>query len=346
MKTIQEMELQKSVRVNSDTLRALAVDAGRRIMDVYARDFNVETKPDESPLTEADMASHNTIVNGIASLPALLGEIPLLSEEGVHDDYDERRTWRAWWLIDPLDGTKEFVKRNGEFTVNIALMIRSGTGMAGYPLAGWVYAPVPDVLYEGLSGYGALRIDAAGSIAPAAVKSLPVESPHVPPRIVASRSHRSPETEQIISAVARRFGTGEIVSSGSSLKLCRIAEGAAELYPRAAPTMEWDTAAADAVCRASGASVVDALTGEDLKYGKENLLNPWFLVSRDETLIGNPGGRYRPPEISGRSGTRLESGVRPKNQPGQSPVVRLPVRSTDRFRLSGTLKPALLPCIV
>ena len=285
VKIPSESELRESVRLNSDTLRALAVDAGRRIMDVYARDFNVEKKSDSSPLTEADMASHDTIVKGTAALPALLGDIPLLSEEGVQYDFDERKTWRAWWLIDPLDGTKEFVKRNGEFTVNIALMIRSGADMVGCPLAGWVYAPVPDILYEGISGYGALRINAAGSAAPKAAIPLPVESPHVPPRIVASRSHRSPETDLIISAVARRFGTGEIVSSGSSLKLCRIAEGAAELYPRAAPTMEWDTAAADAVCRASGARVVDALTGETLKYGKENLLNPWFLVSRDESLL-------------------------------------------------------------
>jgi 3'(2'), 5'-bisphosphate nucleotidase len=203
----------------------------------------------------------------------------------VRDTQDERSTWTAWWLIDPLDGTKEFVKRNGEFTVNIALMTRSKPNAPGNPIAGWVYAPVLDRLYEGISGHGAVRIDQNLKDGRSDVKKLPMEKPANPPRIVASRSHRTPETDAVIDAVSAEFGQGEIVSSGSSLKLCQIAEGSAEFYPRCAPTMEWDTAAADAVCRAAGARVVQALNGADLEYGKNNLLNPWFIVGRGDALI-------------------------------------------------------------
>ena len=270
---------------HAEALRSIVLEAGRRIMEVYSRDFAVMAKNDASPLTEADLAAHHAIVEGIHDLPTPLGSLPLISEEGEIPDWEQRREWPAWWLIDPLDGTKEFVKRNGEFTVNIALMLRPDKGAPGNPAAGWVYAPVPDILYEGIAGHGAHRIIGFGGAAPTAPESLPVEPPRTPPRIVASRSHRSGETDAVINAVSGRFGSGDIVSSGSSLKLCRVAEGSAELYPRAAPTMEWDTAAADAVCRASGARVVRARTGEDLVYGKENLLNHWFLVSRDEGLI-------------------------------------------------------------
>lgn len=267
------------------SLRKIAIEAGRRIMDIYAGDFQVAEKEDASPLTEADMASHHTIISGLALLKGLLGEIPVMSEEGDIADWSQRRDWTAWWLIDPLDGTKEFVKRNGEFTVNIALMVRAGNGHTAVPLAGWVYAPVPDILYEGILGKGAVRISEAGNVTPGNSETLPAEPALSPPRLVASRSHRSKETDIIINAVAEAFGAGEIVSSGSSLKICRVAEGSAELYPRAAPTMEWDTAAADAVCRAAGVRVVQADSGANLEYGKENLLNPWFLVSGDSGIL-------------------------------------------------------------
>ena len=266
-------------------LRNIAIEAGRRILDVYEQDFEVMKKADASPLTEADLASHKVIIDGIASLPAALSSIPEMSEEGTLPEWEEYREWAAWWLIDPLDGTKEFVKRNGEFTVNIALIRRPAPGEPGVPVAGWVYAPVPDVLYEGIAGMGAVRIESAGSSRPDSPVPLPAAPPLAPPRIIASRSHRSTETDKVIDAVTAEFGIGGIVSSGSSLKLCMVAEGAAELYPRCAPTMEWDTAAADAVCRAAGARVVRAADGRNLEYGKENLLNPWFLVSADEKLI-------------------------------------------------------------
>jgi len=269
----------QQARTQVPALRSIVREAGRAIMEVYGGSFAVETKDDDSPLTEADRASHRIIAAGLSRLDSPLASIPILSEEGTMPDSEERGTWTAWWLIDPLDGTKEFVKRNGEFTVNVALVVRPDAGAPGVPVAGWVGAPVPDILYEGIDGMGALRIDADGE------HSLPLEPPADPPRIVASRSHRTPPTELVIEAVAELFGIGDIVSSGSSLKLCRIAEGTAELYPRPAPTMEWDTAAADAVCRSAEARVVQALSGDDLEYGKDDLLNPWFLVSRDDALI-------------------------------------------------------------
>ncbi len=263
-------------------LQELSVKAGLAVMEIYRQDFEVMEKADSSPLTRADLAANGIITRGLKNLPGRLGGIPIISEENDIPEYGERAGWEAWWLIDPLDGTKEFVSRNGEFTVNIALIVRESSGAPGIPAAGWVYAPVPAVLYQGISGCGALRFDVRDK---AAEISLPCSKPASSPRIVASRSHRNPETEDVIKAVGERFGKGEIISSGSSLKLCRIAEGSAELYPRPAPTMEWDTAAADAVCRAAGARVVDAHSGKNLEYGKENLLNPWFLVSRDERLI-------------------------------------------------------------
>ena len=263
-------------------LQELSVKAGDAIMEIYKQDFDVMEKEDASPLTQADLAAHRVIVSGLKTLPTPIADIPLISEEGEIPDYTKRADWEAWWLIDPLDGTKEFVKRNGEFTVNIALIVRESHGTPGIPVAGWVYAPVPKILYQGIHGEGAYRMKAGN---PGPPVSLPYEKPAELPRIVASRSHRNPETETVIKAVGEQFGRGRIISSGSSLKLCRIAEGSAELYPRPAPTMEWDTAAADAVCRAAGARVIHALTGENLEYGKENLLNPWFLVSRDEELL-------------------------------------------------------------
>jgi len=271
-------------------LQKLSVQAGSAIMKIYNQDFEVMKKADSSPLTRADLAANRIITEGLKKLPGPLGLLPLISEEGDIPANDERAEWVAWWLIDPLDGTKEFVSRNGEFTVNIALIVRESPGSPGKPLAGWVYVPVPGVLYQGISGKGALRImlqnpEGFPADSPSPSVSLPDEKSAGFPRIVASRSHRNPETEAVIRAVGDQFGKGEIISSGSSLKLCRIAEGSAELYPRPAPTMEWDTAAADAVCRASGARVADAITGKYLEYGKEDLLNPWFLVSRDEKLL-------------------------------------------------------------
>ena len=224
-------EVTREADRNASLLRRAVIDAGRAIMAFYSRNFAVGFKDDRSPLTEADMASHHVILRRLSELPVPLGYLPVLSEEGGLSDISQRSEWTAWWLIDPLDGTKEFVKRNGEFTVNIAMIVRRRPGGPGEPLAGWVYAPVPDILYEGIPGRPALKWDKAEEGA-AGVHSLPVEEPHTPPRIVVSRSHLTPETETAIQAMSRYFGSGDPVNCGSSLKLCRIAEGMAEFYPR------------------------------------------------------------------------------------------------------------------
>ena len=269
-------------------LRRLVVEAGRKILAIYDGDFDVTFKDDRSPLTAADMAAHHHIVDSLAALDGPSGSIPILSEEGGIPDYGERRRWEAWWLVDPLDGTKEFVKRNGEFTVNVALVIRNTRGI-GEPVAGWVYAPVKGILYEGILGDGSVRVDvdADGDRGFRSPRPLPIATRTAgePPRIVSSRSHGSGPTEAVISAIIREFGDGGTVNSGSSLKFCLVAEGTADIYPRPAPTMEWDTAAADAVCRASGVRVVDVERGVPLAYGTEGLKNPWFLAGRDDTLI-------------------------------------------------------------
>lgn len=264
-------------------LRA-AVAAGDEIMDVYAGAFAVESKDDLSPLTEADRRSHARIAETLA--PAA---IPVLSEEGRDIPYEERGAWPELWIVDPLDGTKEFVKRNGEFTVNIALVV------AGRPILGVVYAPAADVLYLGASHWGGFKLAADRALLRAMAAEagnalerfirlavrLPFEPAGTRPfTVVASRSHRSPETDAYIEARRQERGEIDLVSIGSSLKICLVAEGSADVYPRFAPTMEWDTAAGQAVAEASGARVVSAADGAPLNYDKADLVNPWFIVSR------------------------------------------------------------------
>jgi 3'(2'), 5'-bisphosphate nucleotidase len=270
-------------RLLSLALRA-AFAAGDEIMDVYAGDFGVEHKDDRSPLTEADRRSHARILEILA--PA---RIPVLSEEGRTIPFDERLGWPELWIVDPLDGTKEFVKRNGEFTVNIAL-IRDGR-----PVLGVVYAPSADVLYLGAADWGGFKLAADRAILRAVAAEagnalerfvrlavrLPFEPADTRPfTVVASRSHRSPETDAFIQAKRREHGEIDLASIGSSLKICLVAEGSADVYPRFAPTMEWDTAAGQAVAEASGARVVSAADGSPLAYNKPDLTNPWFIVSR------------------------------------------------------------------
>ena len=271
-------ELTREARRNAPYLRSTAADAGAAIMDIYAGDFAVELKNDQSPLTQADIAAHRVIVNRLAELPGPLGGLPVLSEEGEIPDAARRASWSAWWLIDPMDGTKQFVRRSGEFTVNIALIAR------GEPLAGWIYAPLADILYEGIVGDGARRWNRPRDPGEAPV-SLPREEHPSTPRILLGNSRGTSADERIVAAFAREFGSGSAISLGSSLKLCRIAEGTAEFYPRLGPTMEWDTAAGDAVCRAAGARVVQARTGENLQYGKDDLHNPWFIAARSPRFI-------------------------------------------------------------
>lgn len=246
--------------------RNIAREAGDAIMEVYGTRFATMEKDDRSPLTEADLAAHRIIS---MRLRELTPELPLLSEEGREVLFAERQSWPAYWLVDPLDGTREFVKRNGEFTVNIAL-IRNHQ-----PLLGVVWSPVLERMYSGARSLGAFRETSSSPRTPIQV-ALPAPEPV--PRVVGSRSHGS-ERMQI---ALNRLGPHELLPMGSSLKLCLVAEGAADLYPRLGPTSEWDTAAAHAVVAAAGGHVVD-LSGRELVYNtRESLLNPEFLVCAHE----------------------------------------------------------------
>ena len=251
-----------------DTFLQIAVDAaleaGKEIMRIYLdpkQDFGIEKKADNSPLTLADKAAHNCIVRHLSKT-----DIPILSEEGAHLPYEERKTWKKLWVVDPLDGTKEFIKRNGEFTVNIALVEGES------PVLGVIYVPATKILYAGVVGKGAWKKIEEKQ------ESLPLLQERVDFVIVASRSHLSSETEDYIEEMRKSHDKIHLVSSGSSLKICLVAEGSADVYPRFAPTMEWDTAAGDAIARASGREVVDAKTGKPLVYNKPDLHNPWFIV--------------------------------------------------------------------
>jgi 3'(2'), 5'-bisphosphate nucleotidase len=321
-----------------------ALEAGEAILDIYGQDFEVEFKADQSPLTTADKAAHDIIVRALETTP-----YPVLSEESTDIPYVDRKGWSTYWLVDPLDGTKEFIKKNGEFTVNIALI------HDGVPVFGVVYAPVLDVLYCGMTEEGSGKWDAecrmldvgcgtnawkakdcSGRNVEELIKStIPLSISSVSPsttrneaplRVVASKSHCNDETREFIAALEEEFGKVELVSRGSSLKLCMVADGSADVYPRIAPTMEWDTGAAHAVVAAAGGQVFEFdpavpaasyLCGKSdverrksdveggqadvgskkhptshippsttkrealfpLRYNKENLLNPYFVVS-------------------------------------------------------------------
>lgn len=256
----------------------VSVVAGEAILEVYNTDFKVQNKSDDSPLTQADMRSHNAIAAALEGTG-----IPLLSEEGRDIAYAERSNWEAYWLIDPLDGTKEFVNRNGEFTVNIALM------EGEYPIAGVIYIPVTDEIFIGLQGKGSYKcmdvksiLKSSNSLDELIANSIPLPVKEVGRTftVVCSRSHMSPDTEAYIDELKTDHPDLEYASRGSSLKLCMVAEGQADVYPRFAPTMEWDTAAGQAIVEASGAIVTNAHTKQRLNYNKQDLLNPWFIVRR------------------------------------------------------------------
>ncbi len=275
-----------------ETAVKAALEAGDAILEIYEQDFEVEFKADESPLTSADKASHNIIVRALETTP-----YPVLSEESAEIGYEERKAWSTYWLVDPIDGTKEFIKKNGEFTVNIALIEN------GVPILGVVYVPVAETLYLGVAHgawgmeHGAWKASGCSgkeiseiyeSLSPIQVSGTPDGSL----KVVASKSHCNDETRTFISELEEKYGEASLVSRGSSLKLCMVAEGSADIYPRIAPTMEWDTGAADAVVRAAGGRVFkfDAKVGassyicsnqnvHNLPYNKENLLNPYFVVS-------------------------------------------------------------------
>jgi 3'(2'), 5'-bisphosphate nucleotidase len=253
-----------------------AVEAGRKIMEVYDRDdFQVESKSDDSPLTIADLEA-----NRIINKHLLETGTPIISEENAEIPFDLRRKWKECWIVDPLDGTKEFIKRNGEFTVNIALIIN------GRPVFGVIFAPALNLLYIGdlqkgrswkvvnplLQNGLEILFNDAEVIKPA----MPAEDNI---RVVGSRSHMNKETEQYIEELRSKHPEVEIVAKGSSLKFCLVAEGAAHVYPRFAPTMEWDTAAGQAICEAVGLKCNFRKTGSAVSYNRKNLLNDHFLVS-------------------------------------------------------------------
>jgi len=249
-----------------------SIEGGHAIMEVYTSDFSVEHKDDKSPLTLADKNCNEVIENHLKGTA-----IPFLSEEGVEISYEDRKDWEYSWLVDPLDGTKEFVKRNGEFTVNIALIHN------GNPIMGVIYVPVKEELYFAMEGLGSYKIKRNMIIDN--LDELILDSIHLPIDynrenyvIVGSRSHMSAETEIFFEEMKKVHGDVEIMAVGSSLKLCMVAEGKADAYPRYAPTMEWDTGAGHAIAKYAGFSVKQYNSPEDVIYNKEDLLNPWFLV--------------------------------------------------------------------
>ena len=272
---IQENELQ----LLASAAATAAVRAGSLIMEVYnSDDFQVNLKSDATPLTLADRKAHEEIKN-------LLGKtrIPLLSEEGRNILFDERRAWEYFWMVDPLDGTKEFIKRNGEFTVNIALIYKQ------FPIMGIVYVPVSGELYFGQNTLGAFKkvnVEPSSTVSFTFEElienaiSLPCSPKPSVYTVVGSRSHMSKDTEQFIEKLKDTHGEISMLSRGSSLKMCMVAEGNADIYPRLANTSEWDTAAGQAVAEAAGCEVIDFDSRERMMYNKDVLQNPWFIVQR------------------------------------------------------------------
>ncbi|MBT8048036.1 MAG: 3'(2'),5'-bisphosphate nucleotidase CysQ [Xanthomonadales bacterium] len=252
--------------VFAEAIAEIAVEAGKAIIEIYKQDFEVTQKDDESPLTQADLASNRIICDALAHLTP---DTPILSEESSDIDWDARADWTQYWLVDPLDGTKEFIDRNGEFTVNIAL-IRYHS-----PILGVVHVPVTGTTYTGLVGKWASRHDKGG-----AMEHIRIRKPCADPVVVVgSRSHANPKLQEFLD----RIGDHELVSMGSSLKFCLLAEGKADFYPRLGPTSEWDTAAAHAVVLAAGGKII-TLDGKPLRYNlKKSLLNPEFLVIADSS---------------------------------------------------------------
>jgi 3'(2'), 5'-bisphosphate nucleotidase len=265
-------------------LRA-AKDAGRAVLDVYKQDFDVWYKEDRSPLTTADQLSHKIIIDHLND-PSIKS-FPVLSEEGKEIPFEQRRAWKYFWLVDPLDGTKEFIKRNGEFTVNIALIYQHR------PVLGVIYAPVKKCLYFASEEIGAYKLqynDADERFEDKVLDAILRRSTKLARKdlqlnisdsqliIVGSRSHPSKEFDDFVESMKKKYAKVKVVSSGSSLKLCLVAEGRADIYPRLGPTMEWDIAAGHAIVEQASGSIVNYETGEPLEYNKKNLLNPWFIV--------------------------------------------------------------------
>jgi len=250
-----------------------AIKASKDVLSIYqSDDFEIESKEDNSPLTKADKAAHKIISSILQE-----SKIPILSEEGKNISYETRKYWNKLWIVDPIDGTKEFIKRNGEFTVNIALIENNK------PVIGVILAPASGMLYFSEKNIGAFKSTTkldyfnpenllAGAL------PLPLNHENKTFTVVASRSHLSTETEAYVEHLRTKHGKVKFISIGSSLKLCIVAEGKANCYPRFSPTMEWDTAAGQAICEAAGFQVIDFKTKKSMKYNREQLLNNWFIV--------------------------------------------------------------------
>jgi 3'(2'), 5'-bisphosphate nucleotidase len=271
-----------------------AIEAGQAIMEIYQTDFTVEHKADDSPLTLADKQSHNAIVKFLRKT-----DIPILSEEGKTIPYADRNQWETLWIVDPLDGTKEFIKRNDEFTVNIALVQHKE------PVMGVIFIPVKKTLFFAEKTIGSYKLEDAATIDQIyeSVKAtdltltleaiiekshrLPLSAPSQSPyTIVGSRSHATPELEAFVEEKRSQFDQVDFISAGSSLKFCLVAEGKAAIYPRLGPTMEWDTAAGQAIAVCAGATVYRHDTGDPLAYNREDLLNPYFIVEMTPAFGG------------------------------------------------------------
>ncbi len=261
----------------SDLALQAAIEAGKQILKIYndpEQDFSVEKKSDNSPLTIADKKSHEIIAKSLQNTP-----YPILSEEGKEIVYEERKNWETFWLIDPLDGTKEFIKKNDEFTVNVALV------QNGNPIMGIIYVPVLQTLYWGQVGEGAWKMESVSESDNMSVTwlkengiQLPASNDDRKYTAVGSRSHNNEETTAYMKKLEEEHGKIEVISKGSSLKICMVAEGSADVYPRFGPTMEWDTGAGQAIAVAAGKNVTLVDHKTPLKYNKENLLNPFFIV--------------------------------------------------------------------
>ena len=253
--------------IELDDLKGIAKRAGEEILSVYGSEFSVDVKEDKSPLTEADRRANAVIVEALKSR---YPDIPIISEETAAADYAVRKDWEYFWLVDRLDGTKEFIKRNGEFTVNIALIHR------GKPVIGIVYQPVGENLYWAKAGEKAWKSVSGGD--PVQLQGGEHYRVKNEVHVVASRSHLTDEVKQFVVDLEAGGKTVHFLSAGSSLKLCLVAEGKADVYPRLGPTMEWDTGAAHAIALEAGRQVLRHDSGEPLCYNKENLLNPYFVV--------------------------------------------------------------------
>jgi 3'(2'), 5'-bisphosphate nucleotidase len=248
-----------------ESVLEIAAKAGEAILEIYRQDFSVETKSDNSPLTQADKNANAVIVEGLKKIAP---SIPVISEENKLTAYAERKDWTQCWIVDPLDGTKEFIKKNGEFTVNIALVEH------GEPVLGVVHVPAQGITYYAEKSKGSYKLQDGNRIK-LKIRELAVDGTL---KIVGSRSHQTPELLEYVEQQKKNYGRVDFVAAGSSLKFCLVAEGIADVYPRLGPTMEWDTCAGQIVATEAGAEVLRYDTMQPLRYNREDLLNPFFIV--------------------------------------------------------------------